>query len=79
MDAPERCQGGKPPYGYLKNIDGFLEENPETYPVLQIIKAFEITDGRSREIQKSLKERGHIVSHMTIWRIIKKMNNLKNT
>lgn len=70
---PNRYQGGRVPFGYQKTPDGMLEKDPETYPILEAIRQLANQEGmRSREIEKSLREREIPISHMTIYRILKK-------
>jgi hypothetical protein len=71
-NAKDRYQGGHVPFGYRKKSDGTLEEDPKTYPVLKGIKEHAGKGLRPREIEKSLSGRGIKVSHMTIYRIIKR-------
>lgn len=68
----DRYQGGKVPFGYRKRADGILEEDPTTYLVLQSIKEHAGNGLRSRELSTLLGNQGIEVSHMTIFRIIKK-------
>lgn len=69
---PDRYQGGRVPFGYRKTAEGMLEKDPKTYPVLQGIIQSAGQKLRSRDIQKGLLDRGISISHMTIYRIIKK-------
>jgi hypothetical protein len=78
--AKDSYQGGSVAFGFRKTTDGRLEQDPETYECLESIKK-EIRKSlnkggkpNSRKIAKAVKETYEIkVSSMTIYRIIKKL------